>query len=138
MRTRWTIFGLVIGVVLALGIGSAVASGPSLPQAGAAVAATGDGDNTSGWWAAMDAMHDSPGMQQMHSQMPADLQQRCNALHDQMGQWAQQHPDASLGGMMGAGSGTTGGAVSGGMMGGNTGSSGDGGMMGSGSGMMGS
>ncbi len=123
MRTRWTIFGLVIGVVLALGIGSAVASGPTLPKAGAAVAVTGDGDNTSGWWAAMDAMHDSPWMQQMHSQMPADLQQRCNALHDQMGQWSQQHPDSRPDGMMG---GYTGGG------------SGYSGMMGSGSGMMGS
>lgn len=122
MRTRWTIFGLVIGAVLALGIGSAVASGPTLPKAGVAVAAPGDGDNTSGWWAAMDAMHDSPWMQQMHSQMPADLQERCDALHDQMGQWAQQNPGLGPGGMMG----------------GYTGSgSGYGGMMGSGSGMMG-
>ena len=137
MRTRWTIFGLVIGVVLALGVGAAVASGPALPRSGATVVRGGTG-TTSDWWAAMDAMHDSPWMQQMHSQMPADLQQRCNSLHDQMGQWAQQHPDFAPGGMMG-GSGTSGGGY-GGMMGGSPGYGPGygGGMMGSGSGMMGS
>jgi len=122
MRTRWMMFGLVIGAALALGIGSAVASGPTLPKGGAAVTAPGDGDTTAGWWAAMEAMHDSPWMQRMHSQMPADLQGRCDALHDQMGQLAQQHPDFGPGGMMGGSTGT---------------GSGYGGMMVSGSGMMG-
>jgi hypothetical protein len=120
MRARWMTLGLVIGVVLTLGIGAAVASGTSLPRSGSVVKAATS--NASDWWAAMDAMHDSPGMQQMHSHMPAGLQQQCDKLHDQMGQWAQQHPDLGQGGMMGGSS--------------HSGSGHDG-MMGSGSGMMG-
>lgn len=77
MRTRWTILGLAIGAVLGPRHRLGAGIGPMLTKAGAAVAVTGDGDSTSGWWAAMDS------------------------LHDQMGQWAQQHTDFRPGGMIG-------------------------------------
>lgn len=32
----------------------------------------------------MAAMHDAPGMERMHAQMPASLQARCDAMHAQM------------------------------------------------------
>ena len=77
--------------------------------AGYALGASGSGTTprpTTGSWAAMDAMHDSPGMQRFHSQMPAELRAQCDAMHEQMQQ------------MMGGAGGMMGGPTSGGMMGG--------------------
>ena len=67
----------------------------------------------------MDAMHDSPLMQQMRDQMPADLQKKCDQMHDQMTEWIDQHPGGvpsvpggmmspgvTPGGMMGSGQGS--------------------------------
>lgn len=122
MRTRWSLFGIVIGITLAVGVGAAFASGSALPRAGAATVgqATGDGDGTDGW-AAMEAMHDSPWMEQMHAQMPADRQQQCDALHEQMQQQSAGQTDGSGdSGMMGGSgdSGMMGGSGGSGMMGG--------------------
>jgi hypothetical protein len=49
--------------------------------------------------AGMQAMHDSPAMRRMHEQMPADLQQQCDAMHATMG--ASGH-GTMMPGMMGS------------------------------------
>jgi hypothetical protein len=80
MTKRWVISGVAVVVTL-LGATAGIAyaagsgSGPSneTPVVGQMVAAC-------------DAMHDTPAMQAMHDHMPAALQVRCDALHEQMDQ----------------------------------------------------
>lgn len=73
------------------------------------------GEGSSVDW--MDAMHDSPGMEQMHDQMPAALHDQCDQMHERMSGRIGQPDDQFHDGMMG-------------------GTSSSGGMMGSGEGMM--
>jgi len=73
------------------------------------------GEGSSSDW--MDAMHDSPGMQQMHDQMSDSLQKQCDQMHERMRGSMEQHAGMFQDGMMG-------------------GTSSSGGMMGSGEGMM--
>lgn len=80
MKARWISLGGVIGLVLILTFASASASGHPAPSTG--VAGTSVVGDSSDPWAAMDAMHDSPAMEQMHGQMPEELQQRCDARAD--------------------------------------------------------
>ena len=103
---RRPIFALVAGAALILG--SLISAAPAVAQK----------VSTSSW---MDAMHDSPAMVQMRDRMPADLQQKCDQMHDQMTQWLDQHPDVVPtvpGGMMSPGQspGPNGMMGSGGMM----------------------
>lgn len=121
MKGRRIFLGVAMGVALALTLGFAFSAGHSSVTSGSSATPTAAQTG----WAAMDAMHNSPGMQQMHAQMPADLQTQCDAMHEQMqqmmdGDMSSHHSGATDGGMMGSGSGSSGG------------------MMGSGSGMMGS
>ena len=122
MKTRWISLGVVIGLGLALTLGFAFGSGRATPLGiGRATVTNADpGD----WWTAMEAMHDSPAMRQMHEQMPANLQQQCDAMHEQMEQWTKSGDAGNFGpGMMGGNwspqSGSAG--SSGGMMGGSSG-----------------
>ncbi|MFB3739648.1 MAG: hypothetical protein ACE14W_11880 [Candidatus Velamenicoccus archaeovorus] len=73
MKARWMAIGAVVGLVLALTIGFAYGS-------------TGVGASTggSGWWATMDAMHDSPWMEQMRGGMGPRWGAECDRLHEQM------------------------------------------------------
>ncbi len=122
MKARWMSLGVAIGLALALTLGFTFSSGNSSgtgPSGMTPTAAQTD------WSTAMDAMHDAPGMLQMHARMPAALQARCDAMHEQMeqmmgGDMSSHHPGASGDGMMDSGSGSSSG------------------MMDSGSGMMGS
>jgi len=98
MKARWISLGGVIGLVLVLTFASASASGRSVPSTG--VAGTSVVGHSSDRWAAMDAMHDSPAMEQMHGQMPEELQQRCDAMHERM--------DQMMGSSMTGGPGTAG------------------------------
>jgi hypothetical protein len=80
MQTRWlVILGAVILVMVV--------------AAGLALAAPGSGGDGSGGW--RGGMHGSPSMREMHEQMPADLQARCDEMHARM--------DDHMGGMMGGG-----------------------------------
>lgn len=102
MTKRWIISGVAVVTLLAATAGIAYAagrdSGPSIetPATGQMVAAC-------------DAMHDSPAMQAMHDQMPAVLQARCDAMHEQMDQMMGS-------GMMGGSGMMTGSGMSGGSM----------------------
>ena len=97
MKKRWIVTGVAVVSLVAATAGIAYAagrgSGTTRPPA-------------AGGMAAHDAMHDSPAMQAMHDQMPAALQAKCDALHEQM--------DQMMAGMMGGS----------GMMGGEAGNSG--------------
>lgn len=95
MKTRWISLGVAIGLGLAIVVGFGLSSGMASPAQGAAGWA---GMGTGTTWAAMDAMHDSAAMLQLHAQMPADLQAQCDAIHEQM----QQTTNGGFGGMMGA------------------------------------
>ncbi len=120
MKGRWVALGVVVGIALALSVGFAFGGGRSGTEPSPSGAANS--------WAAMDAMHDSPWMEQMRQQMGPEWAAQCDAMHEQMAQWMQENGYGQMGqsGMMGGGSGS-------GMMGG----SGSGMMGGSGSGMMG-
>ena len=67
-------------------------------------------DTAADWW---DEMHNSPAMERMREQMPADLQDKCEQMHDRMGSPPAGRPriPADMGGMMG-GSGMMGGPLS--------------------------
>ena len=82
---RWIPPGVVIGPALALTVGFAFASGRPTP---------GPADGVR--WTAMEAMHVSPAMQRMHSQMPEELRAQCEAMQRQM-------TDMMGNGMMGGG-----------------------------------
>ena len=112
MKGRWTALGVAIGLALALTVGFAFAPDHSTTAAGAAGSALVS--QTDGW-GIMAAMHDSPAMQQLHAQMPEELQAQCDAMHEQMeqmmgaggmmgGDMTSHHPGTTGGGMMGAGS----------------------------------
>lgn len=105
MRLRWISLGVAIGLAFALTVGFAFGTDRSGPS-GAATPMSG--------WTDMQAMHDSPEMQRIHDRMPEELQARCDAMHEQMGAWAQGGwtVDGGMGahhsgdtGMMGPGSG---------------------------------
>ncbi len=121
MKTKWFLLGAASVLVLGLIMGFAVASPGSGSGQGMGPGMMG---NTTGW----EAMHDAPGMQQMHDQMmaglPDDFAAQCEVMHEQMDEVMDEAR------MMGGGSGMMGGGS--GMMGGGSG------MMGGGSGMMGS
>lgn len=102
MKMRWTVLGVAIGFGLALMLGFAFVSDGS----GAALDPTDR-------WADMEAMHDSSAMQELHAQMPEELQAQCEAMHEQMGQMvggmmggdmAAHHSQMTGGGMIGPGS----------------------------------
>jgi len=106
MTKRWIILGVAVVTLLAATAGIAYAagrdSGPSIetPATGQMVAAC-------------DAMHDSSAMQAMYDQMPAALQARCDAMHEQM----DQMMGSGMMGGSGSGSGMmTGSGMSGGSM----------------------
>jgi len=113
MKARWFAGGAVIGaaVVLTLGFG----------WAGARPSMFGTSPSSGGWsWEDMEAMHDSPWMQRIHAQMPDDLQEQCDAMHEQMGaSMGGGHMQGNPGGMMtgSGGSGMMGGSGGSGMMG---------------------
>lgn len=98
MTKRWIVSGAVVVALLAVTAGIAYAAG------------SGGGPSTGPAAGQMlvgcDAMHDSPGMLAMHDHMPAALQARCDAMHEQM--------DSMMSGssMMG-GSGKTGASMAG-------------------------
>ena len=102
MKKRWIVTGIAVvslvaataGIAFAAGRGSA--SSTQAPVSGQVAAAH-------------DAMHDSPGMQAMHDQMPAGLQAECDALHEQMDQMMGSMMGGSgMSGMMGGSAGTSG------------------------------
>ena len=98
MKKRWIITGIAIVALFAATAGIAFAAGRgSNPGTRAPV--------VSQMMAAGDAMHDSPAMQAMHEQMPAALQARCDAMHEQMDQMMNGS------GMMNGSAGTTGGSM---------------------------
>jgi hypothetical protein len=76
MKSKWIVPGTVAVVLLAGSAGVAFATVSSANQTPV----------TSEMLASGNSMHDSPAMQAMHAQMPAALQARCSAMHDQMGQ----------------------------------------------------
>ena len=94
MRKRWIISGVAVVALLVATAGIAYAAGagngPSSEPRGAAQMV-----------AACDAMHDSPGMEAMHDQMPAALQARYDAMHEQMEQMMSSSGMMSGSGMMG-------------------------------------
>lgn len=110
MKTRWISLGVAIGLSAALALGFAFGSGIRTPALGSA---GGDGAVSGISMAAMDAMHGSPAMLQMHAQMPADLRAQCDAMHEQMdqmmggdaGSHAAHHADGSASDGMDLGSG---------------------------------
>ncbi|HEX9124517.1 MAG TPA: hypothetical protein VF984_14350 [Actinomycetota bacterium] len=85
MKTRWIAVGAVIGLGVALTLGFAFGSGPRVP-AGQAMNATFSSGDSSDWWAAMDAMHDSAWMEQMREHMGPEFAAQCDRLHEQMQQ----------------------------------------------------
>ena len=76
MTKRWIISGVAVVTLLAATAGIAYAAGSGSGPSGAQVPTQ--------MIAAMDAMHDSPGMEAMHENMPAALQARCDAMHAAM------------------------------------------------------
>ncbi len=109
MRKRWIVLGVGAVGVVALTAGIAFAAG--LGSATPASKSTGSFTSSSTWQGmaqTCDAMHDSPAMEAVRDQMPANLRAQCDAMHEQMGQMMQ-----NMGSMMGN-SGTTSGS---GMMG---------------------
>ena len=103
MTKRWIVSGVAVVALLAATAGIAYAarsgSGPSIetPAVGQTVAAC-------------EAIHDSPVMQAMHDHMPAALQGRCDAMHEQMDQMMGSSGMMSGSGMAG-GSGMGGGSM---------------------------
>lgn len=69
MKARWFVVTIVVAALLAIGIGFAFAGGSPNGAARADCAQT----------------HATPAMRQMHAQMPADAQARCDTMHAQMG-----------------------------------------------------
>ena len=106
MRARWILGGVAIGVALSLSFGFAFADRSATPV---------DTPASGSMYATCDAMHDSPAMERMHAQMPAEWRAQCDAMHAQMGQMM------GGAGQMGAGM-MTDGATGGGMMAGGMGS----------------
>jgi uncharacterized membrane protein YgcG len=106
--TRWIVTVVLAVVVLALASGVAYAAArPAAPTA------TQPGQTATAAWQACDRLHDTPAMQRMRAQMPAQARQQCDAMHEQMEQTAGQMMSGSgitSGGMM------RGGTTSGGMM----------------------
>jgi len=130
MKGRWITLGVAIGIALSLTVAFAFASGPRAAEA----ARPSSSPEGASWWEAMDRMHDSPGMQQMHAQMPEQVRQQCEAMHEQM----ETYVEGTDAGQAGWGPGMMGGSGGSGMMGGSGGSGGSGMMGGTGgSGMMG-
>ncbi len=136
MKARWISLGVAIGLGLALTVGFAVASGSSGP-AGRGVGSTAAASQSTDWLEAMDAMHDSPFMEQMRAQMGPEWAARCDALHEQMRERFGQTGSGMMGAGHGPGDGTGYGPGSGPADGTGYGP-GPGGMMGSGNRMMGS
>lgn len=91
MRTKRNLIALVAGSTLILG--GLMYTSPALAE------------GTS--WSTLDAMHNSPAMERMHDQMPADLQGQCDRMHDRMSDWLSDNADRPMmggsGGMMGQG-----------------------------------
>lgn len=97
MKRRWIVLGAALGFAVALTLGFAHGSERTMPGGGSSPSAQMD---MSQMWSTMDAMHDSPAMQQMHEQMPAELRARCEAMHEQMSQMMQGMSGPSgMGGM---------------------------------------
>lgn len=87
MRARWVSVGVILGAALALTLGWTFGAGAS---------GGGRTNADQGLWTAMEAMHDSPGMERMHAQLPDDIRTQCEAMHEQMGGMM-----GGAGGMMG-------------------------------------
>lgn len=80
-KSRWIVLGAVLGFALSLTLGSALAAGrwsTDRSTEGGTVMSSEDP------WGAMDAMHDSPWMEQMRERMGAELAAQCDRLHDQV------------------------------------------------------
>jgi hypothetical protein len=94
MTRRWIVSGVAVAALFVATAGIAYAAGTgSTPPASAPAAGQ--------MCAACDGMHDSPAMEAMHEQMPAALQQRCDALHEQMAQLVGGSGMTGGSGMMG-------------------------------------
>lgn len=96
MKGRWIALGTALGFVLALTLG--FASGQMSVGGSGGVGPMMDRD---AMWATMDGMHESPAMQEMHDQMPADLAAQCDAMHEQMSQMMAGVSGGMSGGMGG-------------------------------------
>ncbi len=108
MRIRWMVLGVTAAAVVALGAGFAVA-GERMHDAMRAGGASAEMPGLN----AIAQMHESPAMQRMHEQMPAELRERCEQMHEQMGTMMEEMGamHRGMGSMMGsvsAGSGMAG------------------------------
>jgi hypothetical protein len=93
MKKRLITIGLAATAVFALSGASVFAMSQAL------IPATGAGSNS---YAAMQAMHNSPAMQQAMAQFSPQLRAQCNAMHAQMGSYMSSHMNGATGsGMMG-------------------------------------
>ena len=106
MKGRWIVLGAGLGLLLALTFGFVHASGGSMPGPGTGGA--GSMMDAGEMQATMQEVHDSPGMQALHAQMPEELRAQCEAMHEQMSQMMASMPGmggmAGMGGSAGAGS----------------------------------
>jgi hypothetical protein len=89
MKGRWIAMGAVIGLGVALTLGFAFGHG-SRALGSDATDATSWGD-ASDWWTAMDAMHDSPWMEQIREQMGPGFAAQCDQLHEQVRDRVRAH-----------------------------------------------
>ena len=85
-KLRWIVAVVLAIAVLTLAGGIAYAS--SRPAT--AAVPTQQSTATTAAWQARDRMHDSPAMEQMRAQMPAQAQQQHDAMHERMQQAAGQ------------------------------------------------
>jgi hypothetical protein len=108
---RWVIAGMsAVAVIFAGVVGFAAAGGFTPGRASSATSTTTEVESAQHVIARMasmrddtldmDAVHDSPTMQEMHDALPADLAARCDAMHEQM---AAMHGQTEAALMMGAG-----------------------------------
>src|SRR6266511_2728081 len=90
MRKRWMLLGVAAAALVALTAGIAFAAGRG--SATPSSKSTGSVTTVSTWQGMVqtcDAMHDSPAMEAMRDQMPANLQAQCDAMHEQMAEMMQ-------------------------------------------------
>lgn len=95
MTKRWIVSGGAVAALFVATAGIAYAAGTGSTSPASAPAA-------GQMFTACDAMHDSPAMEAMHDQMPAVLQARCDAIHEQMDQMMSGSGMTGGSGMMGS------------------------------------